>query len=331
VKWTVAVAFVVLVAALIAFAAYAVFTPVELPAPVTVTIARGEGTPQIAAKLDQLGLLRWQRLFIWRARWRGIDRHLRPGRYEFSGTTRMADILDALNQGRAVQATVTIPEGWTIARMAPYLGAQLGFDSAGFIALTRDSVLVHRWGSPADRLEGYLWPETYQFYWGVEPREVLERMAAAAQAMFTDSLRIRAVALGMDRHQVLTFASMIEAEAAQGNERARISAVYHNRLRSGMLLQCDPTVVYAMGGLPNGRPLQESDLSYDSPYNTYVYPGLPPGPICNPGRAAIMAVLYPDSTQELYFVADGRGGHIFSGTLEEHNRARARVKHQSGG
>ncbi|MEW5701351.1 MAG: endolytic transglycosylase MltG [Candidatus Zixiibacteriota bacterium] len=315
-------------AAAVAVVAYAWFVPIDLTSTVPVTIAKGEGTAQIATKLDQLGLLRARRLFIWRARWRGIDRHLRPGRYEFFGPTRMSDILDALSQGRAVQVAVTIPEGWTMARMAAHLGKQLGFDSAAFLAAAEDSAIAGQSGSPVNRIEGYLWPETYEFYWGVEPREVIARMLVTGTVIYVDSLGTRAASLGMSHHQVLTLASMIEAEAAEGDERARISAVFHNRLKRGMLLQCDPTVVYAIGGLRNGRPLQDSDLTVDSPYNTYLYPGLPPGPICSPGLAAIIAALYPDSTDDLYFVADGRGGHIFSSTLEEHNRAKVRVKNR---
>jgi len=305
---------------------HAVRTPIVLAEPVSVTIVKGDKAAQIAAKLDQAGLLRSRWLFIELARWRRIDRNLRPGRYRFSGPTSMRGILDDLRSGRAVVVTVTIPEGWTIARMAPHLSAQLGFDSAAFVSATRDSAMIRHAGTRDGRLEGYLWPETYQFYWGVEPREVVLRMVDAARHIFTDSLEERARALRMDRHMTLTLASLIEAEAAAGNERTRISGVFHNRLAQGMLLQCDPTVIYALGGLPNGRLLQEGDLTYDSPYNTYMYPGLPPGPIGNPGMASIAAALYPDSTKDLYFVADGHGGHIFSRTLEAHNRACVLVK-----
>lgn len=316
----------VVLAVVAAIGLYVLSAPVQIASPVTVTIARGDGTRQIAAKLDSLGILRSRRLFAWWARRRHIDRNLRPGRYIFSGPTRMQDILDQLHDARAVTVSVTIPEGWTTARIAGLLGRELGFDSAGFVALARDTVRLRQWGVPTDRPEGYLWPETYSYYWGVDPQEVLTRLLQAARDEFDGSRLARATRIGMSRHEVLTLASMIEAEAAEGNERMRIAAVFHNRLRLGMLLQCDPTVIYAMGGLPDGRVLQAGDLTFDSPYNTYLYPGLPPGPICNPGRASILAVLYPDSTKELYFVANGHGAHVFSETLNQHNRARAMVK-----
>jgi len=134
-------------------------------------------------------------------------------------------------------------------------------------------------------------------------------------------------AIGFSLHELLTFASLIEAETSVGGERGLISSVYHNRLRKGMLLQCDPTVIYALGGLD--RPLLYKDLEIDSPYNTYKFSGLPPGPICSPGAASIMAALYPEESRYLYFVADGNGRHIFSETLSQHNVARRTVKSRS--
>jgi UPF0755 protein len=154
---------------------------------------------------------------------------------------------------------------------------------------------------------------------------VIDRMAQDSRAVFTDSLVRRMDSMGLDRHAVLTLASMIEAETADPGERRHIAGVFRNRLNLGMPMQCDPTVIYGMEGLLNGRPLLTKDLEFNSPYNTYLNPGLPPGPICNPGRAAILAALYPDSTDDLYFVADGAGHHIFSRTLEQHNLARMQV------
>ena len=159
----------------------------------------------------------------------------------------------------------------------------------------------------------------------------MEKLLRDAERAFVDSPETRAAGLGMTRHQILTLASMIEAEAAAGDERGRVSGVFHNRLRDGWLLQCDPTVVYALGGLPQGSALQESDLLVDSPYNTYKYAGLPPGPICNPGRASLNAALYPVSTDAMYFVADGKGGHVFSRTLAQHNTARAQINRRQNG
>lgn len=320
--------FLVLVIALFSAVSigYWIERPTTLASPAEIIVAPGDHTYDIAAKLDSAGLIHSRRAFRWMARWRQIDRHLRPGRYRFEGIVRLSDILDALHDGRAVRVSVTIPEGWTIAKITPYLARELGFPSDSVSSIFADPTIRSQWAPGAEALEGYLWPETYQFYWGVPAREVLDELLKESRDFFVDSLESRSSQMGMTRHQALTLASMIEAEAADGNERGLISGVFHNRLRGGWLLQCDPTVVYALGGLPAGRSLQKSDLAFDSPYNTYLYPGLPPGPICNPGAASILAALYPDSTDAMYFVADGSGAHVFSKTLDQHNTARTQIK-----
>lgn len=307
---------------------YWIERPIVLTAPVDIIVAPGDGTSDIGKKLFDAGLIHSRRAFRLMARWREIDRHLQPGRYRFEGRLRLSDILDTLHDGRAVTISVTIPEGWTVTRIAPYLAGELGFHADSVLVLTRDPKLLAEWAPDAGTLEGYLWPETYRFFWGVSPSEVITAMLESSRSAFPDSLAHVASKLGMSRHQVLTMASLIEAEAADGNERGLISGVFHNRLRDGWLLQCDPTVVYAIGGLPPGKSLTKADLAFDSPYNTYLYPGLPPGPICNPGMASLRAALYPDSTSAMYFVADGQGSHIFSRTLDEHNSARARIKRE---
>lgn len=319
------VAAILLAAVLLGGVFYVARYPIDLSQPVRVVVHRGETMGQVASRLDTLGLLRSRRLFVYWAKRRKIDRQLKPGRYEFTGSIAMADLLASLRAGPP-PARVTIPEGWTLDKIGPRLSRELGIDSAEFVSRTRDPLLLHQWGVPSDRLEGYLLPETYEFYWGAAAMEVIERLVQKNEALFTDSLRQRMKERNLSRHAILTLASMIEAETADSSERPRIAGVFYNRLRLGMPMQCDPTVVYAIGGLPEGRPLLTGDLEYDSPYNTYKYPGLPPGPICNPGRAAILAALFPDSTGDLYFVADGMGRHIFSKTLEEHNQARQRAR-----
>jgi UPF0755 protein len=313
---------------LVAGVLHLAYRPVQLDKPVYVTIRHGENTAEIASQLDREGLLRSKQLFIWWAKLRHIDRRLQPGRYEISGPTAMSDLLDILHEGRAMTLTLTFPEGWTIARIAAYLAAELDIDSADIAGLTRDKHMIERWDIPQDDMEGYLLPETYAFFWGISPNEIIEGMLQESRAFWDDEKTARLAELGWSRHDALTLASMIEAETGSNDERSRISAVFHNRLRLGMLLQCDPTVIYGMGGLPPGELLLRKDLEFESPYNTYKYAGLPPGPICNPGKAAILAALYPAQTDELYFVADGQGGHVFTATLNEHNRAVARVKHE---
>lgn len=325
--WKLLIAIVLIAAIFSGVVLYLASYPVTLNRPVHFVVHRGETMGGVAAGLDSLGLLRSRRLFVLWAKRRKIDRQLKPGRYEFTGPTAMADIIIALRLG-APPIKVTIPEGWTLEKIAPRLAREVGIDSATFVAQTRDTLLLRRWGVPADRLEGYLLPETYEFYWGIPANEVIDRMAQDGRAVFADSLVRRMDSLGLDRHAVLTLASMIEAETGDAAERRHISGVFHNRLKLGMPLQCDPTVIYAMGGLPEGRSLLATDLEINSPYNTYLNPGLPPGPICNPGRSAILAALYPDSTDDLYFVADGAGRHIFSRTLAQHNTARMQVRRE---
>lgn len=324
------VVFVLLVAALLTAVSigYWIERPVTLTSPVEITIPQGEATPRIAEALDSAGVIRTARVFRWLAKWRGVDRNLHPGRYRFEGSLTIGEVLSTLSEGRAMTVSVTIPEGWTLAEISSLLSSELGFSEDSLRPLLRDPRIRAAIAPEASSLEGYLWPDTYQFYWGVHPRVVLDELTKTSQSFFADSLRARALELGLTKHKVLTLASMIEAEAADGAERGLISGVFHNRMRLGWLMQCDPTVAYAIGGLAPGKVLQKSDLTFDSPYNTYIYSGLPPGPICNPGRASILAALYPDSTDAMYFVANGDGSHTFSRTLDQHNSARARIKHE---
>lgn len=328
-RWVIA-GVLVLAAGGAAGLAHIAYKPIALTAQVPVTIADGETTGDIADRLDSLGLLRSRRLFVWWARLRRVDRDLQPGRYLFSGSTSMDDILDILRFGVRETVSVTIPEGWTIPETIARLSTSLDIPRDALEEVLRDSDFPDRTGIPYNHMEGYLLPETYEFFAGVGAGNVIKRLISESEAIFEDSITNRLAELDMTRHQILTLASMIEAETGVRNERALIAGVFHNRLRRGMLLQCDPTVIYAMGGLRPGRRLYTKDLEIESPYNTYRNSGLPPGPICNPGRAAIMAALYPDTTDALYFVADGNGGHIFSRTLNEHNRARVRVKRGRG-
>jgi len=172
---------------------------------------------------------------------------------------------------------------------------------------------------PAPTLEGYLFPDTYRVPFGSSAADVVNQMTARAHASWTEAYERRAREIGMSHHDVMTLASIVEAEARVADERPTIAAVYHNRLRTGMRLEADPTVAYAMGGY-RGR-LFYKDLAIESPYNTYRRTGLPPGPICNPGVQALRAAVNPTRTEFLYFVADNSGGHVFSRTFEEHLNA----------
>ncbi len=325
IRWIIP-AFLILLLLVAGFVLHRVFMPVELPGdePTHVIIEDGATTAEIAQQLGEREIIRSPRIFRWLARAWGIDRRLKPGRYDFIGEVSTYEILQALYEQAAVLVKITIPDGWRLRTIARFAQGELGVDSTQFLQLCRDSTFLDQLGVPMGNAEGYLLTDTYRFYWGVDTEEFVEALVDMTHRVFVDSLVERMNEIGWSKHQTLTMASLIEAEAGVAEERTRISGVFHNRLRRNMKLQCDPTVIYAMGGI--NRRLLYKDLKIDSPYNTYKYRGLPPGPICNVGIPAITAALYPDEHNELYFVARGDGTHIFTESLREHNRARREVK-----
>ena len=291
---------------------------------VHVTIENGDSMTRIVRRLKEAKVIQDGTALLILAKLSGKDREIQAGRYSFEKGTTLYSIFNKLTRGDVTLREVTIPEGLTIRQIAGILNRQIEIDSLEFVRLAIDSRFVKGLGIPASNLEGYLFPDTYRLSWGTTPEKVVRVMVDQFKKTFTDSLTRRAGEIDFSLADVVTLASMIEAEARDGNERDLISAVYHNRLRRGMLLQCDPTVIYALPELD--RPLLLKDLEVDSPYNTYKYPGLPPGPICNPGKASILAALYPADVKYLYFVATGKGSHIFSTSLTQHNLARTKIK-----
>jgi UPF0755 protein len=258
---------------------------------------------------------------------------LKAGKYVLPAGTSTLDLYKLFRSGKAVQLRVTLPEGKTIEDYAAIVQHRLDIDSAAFVELAHDSAFVGQLKVPAKNLEGYLYPNTYSFAWGVSAPEIIRTIVQEFHRQVNGSLRQRAAAMNMTLHQALTLASIIEGEAVVDSERTMISAVYHNRLRQGILLQADPTIQYLVPGPP--RRLLNRHLDIDSPYNTYRYAGLPPGPVNNPGLASIRAALYPANVNYIYFVARGDGSHTFSYTLEQHLRAkqefdkvRARVRQE---
>lgn len=293
---------------------------------VRLAVARGEPLVSVLSRLEENGIVDHPLLLRVYAKLRRLDTRVKSGTYEFTAGETPAGVLGRLVAGDILRVSVTIPEGymqWEIA------GAfeKAGIDSTAMIEAIHDPAILERRHIDAPSLEGYLFPDTYLVPYGATARAVVTQMLARLDAVFADSLFARAVEIGMTPHEVLTLASIVEAEAKVGSERPVIAAVYENRLKRGMKLEADPTVAYAMGGY-RGR-LLYADLEIDSPYNTYRYKGLPPGPICSPGEAAIRATLYPDpDTHALYFVARGDGSHIFSQTLKEHLAAVREVRRQ---
>ncbi len=290
-----------------------------------VLIPRGASVETIAGILKADGLVESPTLFVLAARVLGHDRNLKAGRYTMPVGASIYRILRQLSSGMGKQDMVTIPEGQRVEEISQILATQARIDPSRFLALTRDSAFVASLGVPADRLEGYLYPDTYPFYPLLTPEEVTRVMVERALRVFEEEMELPGARQGLTMHQLVTLASMVEAETATPSERPRIAAVFYNRLKRGMMLQSDPTVMYALGVFKNR--VYYSDLNVKSPYNTYRNRGIPPGPIGSPGRAALHAVLFPlpDST-ELYFVARGDGTHIFSKTWAQHLAAVAHVR-----
>jgi UPF0755 protein len=291
---------------------------------VYVTIEPGDSMTRIVNRLKEANLIKEGAGLLILAKISGKDRQVQAGRYNFHKGITLYSVFSKLVEGDVTLKEVTIPEGLTIRQIAGILQREIQIDSSEFVRVAADSQFARSLGIFTSNLEGYLFPDTYKFSWETSLKKAAQIMVEQFKKTFTDSLRRRAEEIDFSLAEVVTLASMIETEAKEGNERGKISAVYHNRLRRGMLLQCDPTVIYALPELD--RPLLLKDLEVDSPYNTYKYPGLPPGPICNPGRASIRAALYPADVDYLYFVATGDGSHLFSTTLREHNNAKSKIK-----
>jgi UPF0755 protein len=317
------------------------------PAVFSLRVTPGDNLHAVSRELQRRGLLRGRRVFLLMARLGGRDRALQVGRYEIPADASPRRLLEILLAGRPVPVVVTLPEGLEAPRLAAILADSLRIDAAAILAAA-DSLVASAAdtlmdteargrlaaaagaarpdGRPLHWCEGYLAPDTYHF---AEGTDAAAAAAAAVELQLArlDSARARALApaAGFSPHDLLTLASIVEAEAQRADERERIAAVYHNRLAAGMRLEADPTVAFWLG--KRGERLLYRDLEVDSPYNTYRRRGLPAGPIGAPGRDAILAAARPDTTsRELYFVADGEGGHVFSRTHAEHERAVAEYR-----
>jgi UPF0755 protein len=274
-----------------------------------VILRKGAGVTEIASTLERAHVVGSASIFVAASQVTGAGRHLKAGEYEFPSRTPMAKVLSAIRDGKIVRHQVTVPEGMT---------SQAVVDE-----LTNIPILT---GAVATPPEGSILPETYQYSRGEDRSAVLARMISARDALVTLLWSKRQDGLPFTTpDEAVTLASIVEKETGLPSERPRVAAVFINRLRAGQRLQSDPTIIYGItGGKPLGRGIRASELIANTPYNTYVIPGLPPGPIANPGRASLAAVLDPPKTTELYFVADGTGGHVFASTYEQHAKNVAR-------
>jgi UPF0755 protein len=249
----------------------------------------------------------------------GADKKIKAGRYFIPNGLNYFKLIDLLTGRMPIdQISVTIPEGIWQFDLAGILKEKLGIDSIRVIELSRSKSFIYSLGLNTNNLEGYLLPETYYFYPHSTAEEILRKLKNEMDKIFTPQIEKRMKELKMTRHQILTLASIIEAESNIFSEYKIISGVYHNRLKRGMALQADPTVQYLIRERKKKK-VYWKDLNINSRYNTYKHPGLPPGPINNPGKDAIMAALYPDKNNYLYFVADGTGGHSYSKSYTEHS------------
>lgn len=291
---------------------------------IQVKIEKGESLTDIAKKLKDKDIIDSATLFKLWARITGNSDKLKAGRYSFRKHTGVRATLRTLVEGKSLSIAVTIPEGYTLREIAELFEHKAGIDKDEFLALAHDTSYIRRLGLKGNSLEGFLYPDTYFIYYGIESSQVIEAMVRRFFTIFNDKFKQRSQDIGLSMEEVVTLASIIEEEAQVDSEKFIISSVYHNRLRMGKLLECDATIQYI---LPKRKArLLYNDLKIDSPYNTYLYPGLPPGPICSPGRTAIKAALWPKKTDYLYFVARGDGTHIFSKTLKEHITAKRKVR-----
>jgi UPF0755 protein len=287
--------------------------------PTVVYIKPKTGVQDIALILREAGVIRSTWAFLALAYVQGSLKRLQSGEYEFDTGMTLLEILQKLEAGRVVTHQVTIPEGFNAEDIAKLLATERLADPERFLALVQDPSLAERLNVPANRLEGYLFPDTYRLTRGMTEEEILRVMVGRFQQALPRDFETQAARLRMDTHEIVTLASLIEKEAQLDAERPLIAAVFHNRLRRRMPLQSDPTAVYMVPRTQ--RRITASDLQRKTPYNTYLLPGLPPGPIANPGLASIRAALRPASVNYLYFVAKNDGSHHFSVTLEQHSQA----------
>nr|HID58888.1 endolytic transglycosylase MltG [Desulfobacterales bacterium] len=291
-----------------------------------VCIRPGNSFSDVAQMFQQEGLISDSEKFIWLARLCGEDTRVMAGEYCLSPGMSPKEILSTLVSGKVVLHKVVIPEGYNLQEISDILDAKGIVHREVFLKAATNSSLVKSMGLEGPTFEGYLFPDTYYFPKGTGAERVIKTMVTRFWAAFAPEWIQRAQTLGLSIHQVVTLASMVEKETAVPEERPLIAAVFHNRLKRGMRLECDPTVIYGIKGFDGN--IRRVDLKKITPYNTYMISGLPPGPIASPGRASLEAVLYPAHRPYLYFVSRNDGTHKFSTTLSEHNRAVKRFQQQ---
>jgi UPF0755 protein len=286
-----------------------------------VDIPQGTGASAIGARLAEAGVVRDAETFriaLWLS---GRGRDLKAGEYRFDRDASPMEVIDRIARGDVHKRLITFREGLIIPELAQVFEERGFGPAAAFERAAGNTALIADLDPEARDLEGYLFPETYALPRGTSADELVAQMVALFKRLYAEPLRAEASAAGLTTRQVVTLASLVEKETARPEERPLVGAVYRNRLKLGMGMQADPTVIYALqkAGRYDGN-LSRDDLQFDSPYNTYRHAGLPPGPIANPGLASLEAAVRPAPVSHLYFVSRNDGSHVFADTLAEHNR-----------
>ena len=286
-----------------------------------VDIPEGSGPTSIGRRLADAGIIRDRLGFRFEILRSGLGRRLQAGEYRFDRPMTVNEVVDKIARGDVYLVPITFREGLTVREMAQLFESKGLGPAKEFSARASDAQLIRTLDPAAKDLEGYLFPDTYAMTRHTDAAQLIPRMVAGFEKALTPEILSAADARGLTVRQLVTLASIVEKETGNPDERPLVAAVYSNRLKIGMALQCDPTVIYALqrANKYDGN-LTRDNMQIDSPYNTYRYPGLPPGPIANPGRASLEAAARPADVPYLYFVARGDGSHAFASTLEEHNR-----------
>ena len=283
-----------------------------------ITIREGMSLKEVAGTLKSKGIIINKDLFILWTRLLGNSRKIKAGEYLLNSGMTPARIIEILTKGIIITYTVTVPEGFSIEQIGNILDESGLADKNSFISLAHEPGVIKKYGISGPSLEGFLYPDTYEFGKSLPPLLIIDVMVKRFREIIGPYMK-RIEELGMKVEEVITLASIVEKEAGNAEEMPLIASVFLNRLKKGMRMESDPTVIYGMNNFMGN--LTRKDLLESTPYNTYVIRGLPPGPISNPGLASIKAVLYPVETDYLYFVSKNDGTHYFSVSIEEHNRA----------
>ncbi|MEE2821678.1 MAG: endolytic transglycosylase MltG [Acidobacteriota bacterium] len=288
-----------------------------------VLIERGWTLQKIADTLNSQGIIHSSHVFRWYIQLAFDPSSLKAGEYQFEGPQNLSAVFKKIRSGKVHHRRITIPEGLTQKEIAKRLEAKGFGDEDKFLQAMKKTDLINDWDPLAKQnLEGYLFPETYFFNREADEQKIVQSMVDYFRQHWTTAHSIRSEELNLSIREVVILASLIEKETGLDRERSLISAVFQNRLKQNLRLASDPTVIYAVALIKEfDGIIHQSDLNLDSPYNTYIYPGLPPGPISNPGLRSIEAVLYPADVDYLYFVATNDGAHFFSDNYQDHSRA----------